>query len=246
MDLIKNTWSQSDKSAFLEHLKQFSRTPDKCMWEKRIINTQYDCLGILSKDIKSISNQIAKGNYISFLDLQIYDNFPAISIMGNLICKISNFKTIKYYLDLYSEKIDNWANCDQLKFKITSDNKNNFMSLIEEYILSPLPFRRRIALIILFQFINQQDIAKVLKIANSLYHETHYYVNMANAWLLCDCYIKFKNNTEEFLQSNHKLNNFTLNKMISKCCDSYRINNEDKEKLKQMRNTNTCQIAPRN
>ena len=234
MQLIKNHWTISDKKEFLDYLKTFQREKQKQIWEQKIINTQFECLGILSNNIKTISKEISKGNFLSFLDLQIYDNFPAITIMGNLICKITDFELMKIYLDKYSEKIDNWSNCDQLKFHITKDNKKLFLSIAHEYLISPLPFRRRIAIIIMFNFINHEDIDKVFEIANSLKNEKHYYVNMANAWILCECFIKERLLTLDFIKNNN-LNTFTLNKMISKCCDSYRINTQDKVLLKQLK-----------
>jgi 3-methyladenine DNA glycosylase AlkD len=57
-----------------------------------------------------------------------------------------------------------------------------------------------------------------------------YYVNMANAWLLCECLIKEREKTLKFLE-HHSLNLFTLNKMISKCSDSFRVSEEDKNLL---------------
>ena len=234
MQLIKSKWNKTDIETFITYLKTFKRTDEKCKWEKGIVNTSYECLAILSKDIKEISRTISKGNFISFLDLQIYNNFPAITIMGNLICKIKEFSQMKYYLDLYSEHVDNWANCDQLKFKITNENCNQFLNLVNEYINSPLPFRRRIAIIILFQFINENHVDKIFKLANSINKEKDYYVNMAMAWLLCECFIKLKKQTLTFLKT-HTLNSFTLNKMISKCCDSYRVSNEDKILLKTLK-----------
>lgn len=231
MQLIKSKWEKADKKHFIEYLNTFKRSEEKCKWEKGIVNTNYTCLAILSKDIKNISKTIAKGNFTSFLNLQIYDNFPAITIMGNLICTIEEFSQMKYYLDIYSEHVDNWANCDKLKFKITKENTLQFLSLVDEYINSPLPFRRRIATIIMFHFINEDNIDKIFKLTNSLYNEKEYYVNMAVAWLLCECFIKQRTPTITFLQS-HNLNQFTLNKMISKCCDSYRVSKEDKEFLK--------------
>lgn len=233
MNLIQEQWTSELGKEFIKHLEKFKRTPDKQKWEQNIINTKYKCLAILSQDIKNISKEIAKGNYISFIDLQLYNNFPAITIMGNLICKIKNFNELKRYLDLYSERVDNWANCDQLKFKITEDNSQQFVNLIGEYISSTLPFRRRIAIIILFQFIDS-NIDLIFNEADNLFNETEYYVNMAMAWLLCECFIKQKAKTISYLQ-NHKLNKFTINKMISKCCDSYRVSKEDKEYLKQFR-----------
>jgi len=231
MNLNKNIWNQQDKQMFLKHLNKFKRSEEKCIWEKKIINTNYQCLAILSKDIKQITKGISKGNFLSFLDLQIWDNFPSITIMGNLICKIKDFNLLKHYLDIYSKKIDNWSNCDQLKFDINKNNKDDFVNLAYDYINSPLPFQRRIALIIMFKFINNENINLVFEIANSLNAEENYYVNMANSWLLCESFIKCREQTLQFLKD-HNLNNFTLNKMISKCQDSYRISGEDKALLK--------------
>ena len=233
MELSQAKWTKELGKEFLKYLEEFKRNPEKQKWEQNIINTKYKCLAILSKDIKDITRKIAKGNFLSFLDLQLYNNFPVITIMGNLICKIKDFDIMKHYLDLYSNKVDNWANCDQLKFKITDSNKQDFLNLVDEYILSPLPFRRRIAIIILFQFIDS-NINKIFTIADSLFNETEYYVNMAMSWLLCECFIKQKQQTISYLEE-HKLNGFTINKMISKCCDSYRISKEDKEFLKQFK-----------
>ena len=69
---------------------------------------------------------------------------------------------------------------------------------------------------------------------SNLKQEKEYYVNMAVAWLLCDCFIKQKDSTLLFIQKN-TLNPFVLNKFISKCCDSYRVSNDDKQFLKSLR-----------
>ena len=53
---------------------------------------------------------------------------------------------------------------------------------------------------------------------------------MAEAWLLCDMFIKFPNETKNFLKKNN-LNKFTQNKAISKIHDSYRVTKEEKELL---------------
>ena len=75
------------------------------------------------------------------------------------------------------------------------------------------------------EFLN--DIFKVL---NSFKTEEHYYVNMMLAWLLSECFVKYREETFEFLKK-HKLNKFVINKGISKCRDSFRVSKEDKEFL---------------
>ena len=62
------------------------------------------------------------------------------------------------------------------------------------------------------------------------YDEKEYYVNMMNAWIFCECFIKQRDKTMEYLKR-HKLNKFTINKGISKCRDSYRVSDIDKEML---------------
>ena len=121
-----------------------------------------------------------------------------------------------------------------LKFNVNKNNENQFYSIVEKYLKSKLTFQRRIALIILFKFINDKNIDKVLQIINSLHDEKEYYVNMANAWLLCECFIKQKEKTYKLL-NNHNLNKFTINKAISKCRDSFRVHKEDKDNLVKYR-----------
>ena len=53
---------------------------------------------------------------------------------------------------------------------------------------------------------------------------------MASAWLLCECLIFHTQRVLEFLQTG-KLNDFVVNKTISKARDSFRISDDFKEKL---------------
>lgn len=124
-----------------------------------------------------------------------------------------------------------WATCDALKF----DNNIEYLELSKKYTQSNEPYTIRIGIIILFAFIetNIDDIFEILKQIN----KDDYYINMAYSWLLCECYIKNKTKTIKYIEEN-EINNFVINKMISKCHDSFRITQEEKEKLKKYRKTN--------
>ena len=61
-----------------------------------------------------------------------------------------------------------------------------------------------------------------------------FYINMAESWLICEIYIKFPKETEDFLKKNN-LNKFTQNKAISKIHDSNRIGKDEKELLNKYR-----------
>ena len=237
MEFIKTKWSNQDIKPFLQHLKTLSKGEEKSYWEQRIVNTGLPCLAIPSTEIDNISKQIFKGNYISFLDLWLWDNHSATLIFGKILNKIKDFNTLKKYLITYSEKADNWSTIDCLKFHFTEENKSSFIQLSKDLIHSKHTFSRRLSLIILLKLLSFYDCTSTcFQILNQLEKESEYYVNMAAAWLLAECMIKYKNQTLDYYQNN-TTNDFIINKSISKCRDSFRISEQDKEFLLQFKRT---------
>lgn len=229
MNLVKEKWNKDDGKEFVKYLESL-RNEDKIEWSRNILNTNMPVLAIKTPVIRDIVKNISKGNYLSFLDLELNDYYENSAINGSLICKIKDFDTMKKYLDKYVVKIDNWASCDLLSFDMNG-REGIFYNLSQEYVKDSKPFVRRVGLNILLGLIDNDDyIDKIFETMNSFYNEEHYYVNMMNAWLFCECFIKRREKTIEFLKT-HKLNKFTINKGISKCRDSYRVSNEDKEML---------------
>lgn len=229
MELVKEKWTKKDGEEFNKHLYSL-RNEEKMEWTKNIINTNMKVLAIKSPVIKDIAKQIAKGNYESFLDLMLWEYYENTAVNGFLISKIKDFEILKKYLIIYSKKADNWGTCDTIAVNVKGKEKE-FFDLAEEFIKSQKPFVRRIGIDILFNFVSNLDyIDKIFKILNSFTNEEEYYVNMVNAWLICECFIKQKDKTLEFLKTN-KLNVFTVNKGVQKCRDSFRVSKEDKEML---------------
>ena len=120
-----------------------------------------------------------------------------------------------------------------MTFKIKGKEKE-YLELAKQYIKHENPFFRRIGVRILFNYTSKEDLSEIFEIINSLYEEEEYYVNMAVAWLICELVIKNRNQTFEYLKHHH-LNKFTINKAISKCRDSYRVSDKDKEELVKYR-----------
>ena len=82
-------------------------------------------------------------------------------------------------------------------------------------------------------YINDQYIDQVLQILNNIKLDK-YYVQMANAWTISICLIKYYNKTLEFLKTT-KIDDFTYNKGIQKAIESYRITKEQKDYLKTLK-----------
>lgn len=231
MELIKDKWTKNDIKPFQEYLKSFSKGEEKSKWEGRIVNTNMPCIAVPSEKVHEICKQICKGNYLSFVELWIWENHTNTIILAIIISKIKDFYTQKFYLRKLAENADNWSTIDSIKIKPTEQNKDSYFEFASNLIDDPKPFVRRLGLIILLKLSNFSELAdKILKISDSFADEKHYYVNMANAWLVCEMYIKHRNNTLPLLKAK-TLNTFTQNKAISKCRDSFRVSKTDKEML---------------
>ena len=231
MELIKENWTQEDVKPFIEYLNTFSKGKEKGTWEQRIVNTSLPCIAVPSTVIDRISKQIFKGNYISFLNLWIWENHSATLVFGKILSKIKDFNILIKFLIPYSEKADNWSTIDCLKFHFTNENSKLFISLANQLIFSKYTFSRRLALIILLKLLSFENCSNFcFNILNLLSDENEYYVNMSGAWLLAECMTTYRDSTIEYYNSN-TTNNFIINKSISKCRDSFRISKEDKEFL---------------
>lgn len=234
MELIRKNWTKNDFAMFEKYLLSISGTEVEKQFEQKIVNTSLPCLAIKSNIVNDIISQIYKGNFLEFLSVCEFNYHTETIIYGNLICKIKDFNTFCQLLLEYSQKIDNWASCDTLKFNINKQNKEKFILLSQKLINSKNTFTKRVGIRILFKFLDDDYIDRVLLIVNQLKNENEYYVNMALAWLICDSFIKQRQKTLDLLKTK-TLNSFVQNKAINKCCDSLRVSQFDKNLLKKLK-----------
>jgi len=230
MELNKTIWTAHDGQLFLAYLETLSNR-EKQAWSKNILNTKLDVLVIPTKTIQMIASKILEGNYQSFLELQLFINYETIAIYGMIVSKIPDFKTMKYFLDIYIQVMENWAHCDLLNFKINDSNINDFILLSEEYVKSSKVFIRRLGLFILLLLIRDKKYLNYALETLSLFeNEVEYYVIMMGGWLLSECIIRYKEEALNYLKQ-QTINPKIVNKGIQKCRESRRLNQEEKDSL---------------
>ena len=230
MQLIKDSWDKQDIINFEDYLFSLGNL-ERAKQENKIINTKQFVLSIHIPELRVMANEIFKGNYMSFLDLNPSKYYEEYLLQAFIISKIKDMDSQQKYLDKYLPQVDSWAHTDSLKYYINKKNEKEWWDYAINLLNSKVPFKRRCAILIMFKyFVTTPYLNDIFAAINTLYDEQEYYVNMAVAWLVCECFIKRRPETLLFLKNNN-LNAFTQNKAISKCRDSFRVSKEDKDML---------------
>lgn len=230
MELNKKTWNKSDILNFQQNFEPtLIGTEKECLWEQKIVNTKLQCFGKTSAKAKDIAKQILKGNYLEFIDnLSIKTHFDSL-LIAYLICHIKDFQLFEEKLSKFVKTIDNWASTDTLKFQ--KYDKEKLFLLSKKFLASDMPFIRRVGVNIYFELIKSEEYVNyAFQTLDNLKNEKEYYVNMASAWLLCDLFVKHREQTIKYFSKNNT-NAFIINKAISKCRDSFRVSLDDKNFL---------------
>ena len=145
-ELIKQQWKPSDRKFFVEYISKFAKGGESAIFEQKILNTNYKCIALQAKETDLIVKNIYKGNYMSFIDLWIDDNYSCLAITGKLIAKIKDYDLFEKYILKYIKKVDCWAGCDCLKLNIKEQDRDKYYNLSCKLIKSDLPFERRLGL----------------------------------------------------------------------------------------------------
>lgn len=234
MNLENINWNKDNYKEFINYLFTLKDSKYKEFHSKLIL--QNNIIGIRTPLLKEIAKKISKGDYKTFIKLNRHKYYEETIIHGLIIGYLNDFNKNLTLLDEFIPYVDNWAVNDIVcaNMKILKKHQKEGFTKILNYIESNNPFHIRIGIVLLLDFyINDKYIDKIFKIIDNIKND-NYYVQMANAWLLSICYIKYKEKTYNYLLNNN-LDKFTFNKTISKICDSKRVDIKDKEKLKKIR-----------
>lgn len=236
MILNKDSWNLIDYDEFLNYLHNLSEEKYKNFHNKLLPNNN-NLIGIRTPILKKIAKEISQGNYIGFLSYNKHKYYEECILHGFIIANLKlPIKDIINYINNFLPYIDNWATCDLFcaSLKIINKNKDEFFYYIKTLITNNDEWIRRFCFVILLDYyIEPNYLPAIFEMCND-FNNDKYYVNMAIAWLISICYIKYKDITLNYLKDN-KLDNFTYNKSIQKIIESTRIDKDEKKELKLLK-----------
>lgn len=189
---------------------------------------------ILRNYAKELSKKYEIEELLPMIDNQYYEE---IMLQGMLIgLEKVEFNILEKQIKEFVPKIDNWAICDVFcaGLKLTKKYKKEMWNFLQTYFNSEKEFQIRFGVVMILDYYIEEDYLKRdFQIFNRI-ESTDYYVQMAIAWAISVCLIKFYEETVSYLKT-ASLDKFIYNKAIQKAIESYRMTEEQKEALRKMK-----------
>lgn len=196
----------------------------------RIIPTNYPMLGVRTPAVRKLAKAADK-DYLE--ERPVY--YEEVLIHGIVLGKAADSCELFAKVDTYLSYVDNWAAIDVPMSSMAAfkRDKENFEK-IKPYLFDEREFYARLGAVALLDFyIDESHIDEVLKLYAKV-KGGRYYTDMAVAWGLSVAAVKFFDKTYSALGGG-VYGDFVTRKAVSKCMDSYRISEERKKLLKQLR-----------
>lgn len=186
---------------------------------------------VLRKFAKEFGKRAEAKEFIKNLPHKYYeeDNLHAF-----LLEEIKDYETLIKELNKFLPFVDNWGTCDSMRPKILKNHKEELLEDIKKWLDSKDTYTIRFAVNCLMNYYLDEDfnpeyLEKVAKIESE-----EYYINMVRAWYFATALAKQYDETIKILENN-ALDKWTHNKTIQKAVESYRITEEQKVVLKNLK-----------
>ena len=199
--------------------------------------TKRPFLGVRIPLVRELAELVPDDCVMDFLRVEPVA-FEEVLVRGFLICRLPYEKMFVWF-DSQVELIDNWSACDVfcagLKKSVRGHLEEFLDGKVEGLLGDKREFAVRVGLVLLkCYYVESCYLAMIFDRVEKLAGREEYYVKMAIAWLLAECFIKYPEEALAYLKVS-RLPKWTFNKTISKICDSYRVKTEMKDALRRMR-----------
>lgn len=196
-----------------------------------------EILGVRIPKIRALAKRIAKEDWRTYLKQAQSTCHEELLLQAYVIGYAKG--DIDELLDFAADfipKIHDWSVNDSFcsAFQTARKNREKVWAFLMKYKTSEHEFEQRMTAVMLMDhFLTEEYLERVFGVWEELTHPG-YYCRMGVAWGVATAYAKFPQETHAFLLRDC-LDCDTRKKAIQKMLESYRISEQDKEKLRQMK-----------
>ncbi len=231
----KNLWTKEKYQNLWKQIQEQKEEKYRIFSEK-LIFTKYPILGVRIPFLRKMSSFIAKQDIDSYLKIAQSNYHEEILMKGFVIGKIKDKDKLKQAFLDFLPLIDNWATCDMVisSLKTIKKNQKYFLSLMDSLFEKKETYYLRAGFVLLLNYYVEDSFFSMIEEKIKKVNSDEYYVEMAQAWLLCECFIKNQEVFFPFLKEGN-ISFSLLSKTIQKICDSNRVDRKTKEKVKKLK-----------
>lgn len=192
-------------------------------------------IGVRIPDIRRLAKEIRNTEKATeFLNCLPHEYFEENNLHGYLLESINDFDKAMEMTEKFLPFIDNWATCDTITIKAFRKNIPALYEKTKDWLKSDNTFTVRFGINMLMKFFLDENFSEEVPLLVAEIESKEYYINMARAWFFQTAMTKQKETVLPYI-SEQKLDKWTHNKTIQKCTESYRISDDDKKLLKEMK-----------
>lgn len=194
-------------------------------------------IGVRMPAQRKLAKKITKSDYWQFLDNFTPHYYEEILITGIVIATAPMGLAERLdYVAWFVPLINNWAICDCFcaSFRFRDEDLPKVWDFITSYRNSGEEYALRFMFVMMLDhFIRAEYLDRIFNLLDTVKSDQHY-VEMTKAWLVAELFIKFREQTLDYLLHD-QLSQFAHNKAIQKACESFRVSDADKQTLRGMK-----------
>ena len=192
-------------------------------------------IGVRTPELRKYAKKLGKSiEVIEFLQALPHKYFDENQLHAFIISEIKDFKNCIDEVNRFLPYIDNWATCDQLSPKVFKKHHNELLEYIKDWLKSDKVYTLRFGIGMLMEHFLDEDFDILYPKTIAKIRSDEYYVNMMVAWYFATALAKQYESIIPFIENN-SLDIWTHNKAIQKSIESYRITDEQKAYLRELK-----------
>lgn len=205
-------------------------------FNRRIVNSDYPTVGVRMPVIR----KIVKSTPVEYRDAVLGGFFAdgdktyeSVLFAGCLAAKKGDYRATREYLKQLIPLFGSWAHVDCVIPSLDWVDKDEFLRDFAYLLDRKGQYEVRSYIIFLFDCLTDDRIDFVIDTLKSVRYG-EYYVDMAAAWLLAECLVKFYGKTLPLFED-RIFPKFVHNKALQKARESFRIDSETKTLLQALK-----------
>ncbi len=192
-------------------------------------------IGVRTQALRATAAQMLKeGTAKDFLSALPHHYFEENQLHSFIISVERDFEKCIALVEAFLPFIDNWATCDQLIPKSFAKHKKELLPYIEKWLESKHTYTVRFGIVCLMRYFLDELFDKKYPRLVSEIKSNEYYIKMAVAWYFATALAKQYDAVLPFIVEK-RLDKQIHNKAIQKARESFRISDEAKAALKDLK-----------